>query len=165
MVEFLSGNLPMILCALVGFALLLVEAFMPGFGIAGLLGIVLEVIAVYSAWVHHGMVFALIMTVIILAIIVLTVFLSYRSAINGRLSKSALVLQGEEKPVQELAAKTLMAWQGREGIAATPLRPAGTVEIDGTRINAASHGEMIEKGEKVAVTGAEGDHVVVKRLS
>ena len=43
--EFISGNLPMILCALVGFVLMMIEAFMPGFGIAGFLGIVLEVIA------------------------------------------------------------------------------------------------------------------------
>ena len=47
--EFLSGNLPLILCGLGGYALLLVEAFMPGFGVAGFLGIVLEVIAIYSA--------------------------------------------------------------------------------------------------------------------
>ena len=162
--EFISGNLPMILCALVGFVLMMIEAFMPGFGIAGFLGIVLEVIAVYSAWAHHGTVFALIMTVIILAVIVLTVFLSYRSAVKGRLSKSNLVLHEDEKPAQEIAARSLIAYQGQEGIAVTPLRPGGAVEIGGTRLNAASEGDLVEKGAKVLVTGAEGDHVMVKKI-
>ena len=161
--EFIAGNLPMILCALVGLALMMVEAFMPGFGVAGLLGIGFEVFAVYSAWAHHGMVFALIMTVVILAVIILMIFLSYRSAVKGRLSKSNLVLKSEEKPIQEIAAKSLMSYQGQEGVTATPLRPAGFIEINGERVNAASAGDMIEKGAKVVVTGAEGDHVTVKR--
>ena len=42
------------------------------------------------------------------------------------------------------------------------LRPGGTVEIDGKRVNAASGGELIRKGERVLVTGAEGDHVTVR---
>lgn len=160
--EFVSGNLPLILCGLVGFGLLLAEAFMPGFGVAGFFGIVLEAVAVYLAWVHHGTVFALILTVILIAMIAVTVFLSYRSAVSGRLSRSALVLREAEVPEEEPAAKSLQALAGREGVAVSALRPGGTVEIDGKRVNAASGGELIRKGERVLVTGAEGDHVTVR---
>ena len=62
--DFISSNLPLILFFLAGFGLLLTEAFMPGFGVAGVLGIVLEVLAVYSAWLHHGPVPALILTLV-----------------------------------------------------------------------------------------------------
>ena len=161
--ESLSNNLPLILCGLAGFGLLLGEAFMPGFGIAGILGVILEVFAVYSAWVHHGAVFALILTVIIIAVIAVTVFLSYRSALHGRLSKSPLVLKDTEIPKPEPASKVLLAYRNREGIAISALRPGGTVEVDGVRINAASSGgELVEKGTKVYILGAEGDHVIVR---
>ena len=160
--EFLSGNLPLILCGVVGYGLMLIEALMPGFGVAGVLGIGLEIFAIASAWLHHGTVFALILTVVLIALTAGTVFLTYRSALRGRLSKSALVLKDEEIPAPQPAAKGLMeAWNGKEGVAVSALRPGGTVEIDGTRVNAASGGELIARGARVRVTGAEGDHVTV----
>ena len=67
--EFLNSNLPLILWFLVGFGLLLTEAFMAGFGVAGVLGIIAEVFAIYSAWVHYGPLFAFCLTVIILVLI------------------------------------------------------------------------------------------------
>ena len=158
--EFLSGNLPLILCGIVGYGLLLAEAFMPGFGIAGILGILLEIFAIYTAWVQHGLVFALVLTVILIAVIGVTVFLSYRSAMKGRLSKSPLVLK-DEAAVQTPAAKSLQAWVGLEGVAVSALRPGGTVEIGDTRINAASDGDLILKGTRIRVIGTTGDHVIV----
>ncbi len=44
---FIAANLPAILCALIGVGLLVAEIFMPGFGVAGISGIILEIIAVY----------------------------------------------------------------------------------------------------------------------
>jgi len=161
--EFVSANLPLILCALIGFALMVVEAFIPGFGVAGISGIVLEVIAVYLSWSTHGTTFALCFTFGIIALIVLTIFLSYRSALHGRLSKSSLILQSEEK-AGESAAASLISRVGQRGVAATPLRPAGSVELGGERLNAASEGDFIEKGAAVEVTGAQGDHLIVRSL-
>ena len=162
--EFVSENLVLILCGLAGFGLLMAEAFMPGFGIAGILGIVLEAAAIYSAWISHGTLFALIATGIIIAVVSVTIYLSYRSALKGRLSRSDLVLKDEEKPAAEPAAKALMAYQNREGVAVSALRPGGTIEIDGVRLNAASGGELVEKGARVRVLSAEGDHVIVRSL-
>ena len=159
--EFLSNNLVLILCGLAGFGMLLAEAFMPGFGVAGILGIILEVIAIWSAWVHHGTLFALILTVVIIVLIAVTVFLSYRSAMKGRLSKSPLVLKDEEAPAAE-SGEALRDLINREGIAVTPLRPGGNIEIDGKNVKAASTGELIPKGTRVSVTDAAGDHVVVR---
>ena len=44
----------------------------------------------------------------------------------------------------------------------TAMRPGGFVEIDGIRLNAASEGDWIQKGAGVKVTGAEGDHLIVR---
>ena len=163
--DFLSNDLSLILCGLAGFALLVTEAFMPGIGVAGVLGVILEIFAVYLAWVRYGATVALILTVIIIAVIALTVFLSYRSALRGRLSKTALVLKDTEAPGQEPAAKSLLAYRDREGVAVSALRPGGTIEVDGVQINAASGGgELVQKGSRVRILGAEGDHVIVRPI-
>ncbi len=152
-------NLIMIIGFVIGSGLIIVEAFIPGFGVAGICGVVLEIVALRCCWVLHGIVPALLALVGVLALIGLAVFLSYRSAMNGRLSKSHLVL----KDIEKTAAEDKPDWIGMEGVAVTSLRPAGQIEIDGKRLNAASTGDFVEKGSAVLVTGMEGDHCVIKR--
>ena len=152
-------NLIMIIGFVIGSGLIIVEAFIPGFGVAGICGVVLEIVALRCCWVLHGIVPALLALVGVLALIGVAVFLSYRSAMNGRLSKSHLVLKDTEKT----AAEDKPDWIGMEGVAVTALRPTGQIEIDGKRLNAASTGDFIEKGSAVLVTGMEGDHCVIKR--
>ena len=154
----------MILFFLCGFGLLLAEAFMPGFGIAGISGVVLEVLAVFQVWRAFGLGPALIATLAVLLLIGVTVYFSYRSAMKGRLSKSDLVLKDAQHPEAENALAALQALSGKEAIAVTPLRPAGQVELKGRRYNAASGGEFLEKGTRVRITGAEGDHLTVRRV-
>ena len=149
----------MIIGFVIGSCLIIVEAFIPGFGVAGICGVVLEIVALRCCWVLHGIVPALLALVGVLALIGVAVFLSYRSAMNGRLSKSHLVLKDTEKT----AAEDKPDWIGMEGVAVTALRPAGQIEIDGKRLNAASTGDFVEKGSAVLVTGMEGDHCVIKR--
>ena len=134
---------------------------MPGFGIAGISGIVLEVLALFHVWRAFGPGPALIATLVVLLLIGLTVYLSFRSAMKGRLSKSDLVLQDTQHPEAENSLQALQALSGQEAVAATPLRPAGQIELNGCRYNAASGGEFLEKGTRVRITGAEGDHLTV----
>ena len=51
---------------------------------------------------------------------------------------------------------------GAEGVTVTVLRPAGQIEVNGARLNAASNGDFIPKGARILITGREGDHYVVK---
>ena len=128
-----TGNLIMIIGFVIGSALILLEAFMPGFGVAGITGIILEIVAIVMTASLYGTTWAVIATFAVLLLIGLAILLSYRSAMKGRLSKSPLILKNEEsaQPVSDTAA--LAAWISREGTVATPLRPAGFIEIDGER--------------------------------
>jgi membrane-bound serine protease (ClpP class) len=153
-------NLIMIIGFVIGSGLIIVEAFIPGFGVAGICGVVLEIVALRCCWLLHGTVPTLLALAGILLLIGLAVFLSYRSAMNGRLSKSHLVLKDTETAADGTKPDH---WIGMEGVAVTALRPAGQIEIDGTRLSAASTGDFIEKGSPVLVTGREGDHYVIKR--
>ena len=153
-------NLIMIICFVVGSGLVIAEAFIPGFGVAGISGIILEITAVWAVWKLHGEIAALLALLGVLVLIGVAVFLSYRSAMKGRLSKSNLVLKDTESAAAKSFSDTHI---GLEGVAVTSLRPAGFIEAGGERLSAASGGEFIEKGSPVLITGIEGDHYVIRR--
>ena len=155
-----SLNLIMIIGFVIGSGLIIVEAFIPGFGVAGISGIILEIIALRCCWLRYGTTPTLLALVGVLLLIGLAVFVSYRSAMNGRLSKSHLVLNQTESALENDKPDH---WIGKEGVTATALRPAGQIEIEGVRLNAASEGDFIERGTPVLVTGMEGDHYVIRR--
>lgn len=158
-----TGTLIMILCYVFGSGLIIMEAFMPGFGVAGIVGLILEIAAIVLTNMHYGLVWSLVGTFLVLLFIGIAVFVSYRSAMKGRLSKSALVLKDTE-PAESAAAPALSEWQGKEGTTVTALRPAGFIEIGGTRLNASTSGEFLTKGTAVRVVGAEGDHLVIRKI-
>ena len=153
-------NLIMIIGFVIGSGLIIVEAFIPGFGVAGICGVILEVVALSCCWTQYGTVPALFALLGVLLLIGLAVFVSYRSAMKGRLSKSHLVLSQTEAAAEESSQDN---WIGKEGVTVTALRPAGEIEIGGARLRAASTGDFIEKGVPVLVTGMEGDHCVIRR--
>ncbi|MBR4577966.1 MAG: hypothetical protein IKO25_12310 [Clostridia bacterium] len=157
-----TGTLIMILCYLFGSGLIIVEAFMPGFGIAGIAGAVLDISAIFLTNKYYGLVWSLVATLAVLVFVGIAVFFSYRSAMKGRLSKSPIVL----KDTEAVGAPVLSAedWTGREGTAVTALRPAGRVEIGGVRMNASTSGEFLAKGTAVKVVGTEGDHLVIRKI-
>jgi membrane-bound ClpP family serine protease len=79
-VDFIVNNLPIIICAILGITLLVVEIFMPGFGIPGISGIVLLAASVVFTWMQYGEVAGLGVAVIVLAVCGLAITLSLRSA-------------------------------------------------------------------------------------
>lgn len=52
---------------------------------------------------------------------------------------------------------------GKSGIAMSELRPAGTAEIDGERVDVISEGDWMPKGSAIVVVKAEAMRVVVRR--
>ncbi len=157
-----TGTLIMILCYVFGTGLIMMEAFMPGFGVAGIAGIVLEIVAVVLTNNYYGLLWSLIATFAVILFIGIAVFISYRSAMKGRLSKSPLVLKDTE--TSAVSVQDTEKWVNKEGVTVTALRPAGFIEIGSVRLNASTSGEFLVKGTSVRVTGAEGDHLVVQKI-
>lgn len=78
---FLEVNWPYILCMLAGVGLLILEAFLPGFGAAGFSGIVLEIAAVVLVWLQtKSFIAAALMLLIGLVVAATALTLSLRSA-------------------------------------------------------------------------------------
>lgn len=155
-------NILMIIGYVFGSGMIILEAFIPGFGVAGIFGLILEVAALLLTGTLYGTGTALLATLGVLLLIGLAVFFSYRSAVKGRLSKSPLILK-DTAVVPDDEAKAETPYLKREGVVATPLRPAGFIEIDGQRLSATTTGDFLEKGIPVTVVGLAGDHLTVVR--
>lgn len=63
-----------------------------------------------------------------------------------------------------LSAETKDELLGKEGVAITPLRPAGTILIGENRIDVVTSGEFVASGKTVKVIKTEGTWVVVREV-
>ena len=165
MVEFLAANLPVVICFIIGVGLLVAEVFMPGFGVAGISGIALEVVSIVLTYLKYGGLAALGLTIVILAVIGISISVSLRSVTKGRLSKSPIILKQRETSADGyIATADMDVFTNREGVTTTVLRPTGIAEFDGVRLNVVSEGEYIPKLTPVRVTRVDGMSVVVRRM-
>lgn len=165
MLEFIAANLPILLCFVIGVGLLVLEAFMPGFGLPGITGIVLQVIAVVLTWLWHGPVAALGVLLIILSVLAIAISVSLRSVANGKLSKSRIILRDtESNEAGYRSTQDTEIFLGREGETTTVLRPTGMAEFDGVKLNVLSEGEFIPAGVKVRIVRVEGSRILVHKV-
>ncbi len=163
-----------ILLFLAGIGLLAIEIFvLPGFGIAGIAGIVLIVSGLTLSLIRNiafdftftGMdeisvaLFRVVLT--LLAAVVLFLLFAEKLMFKGPFSK--LVLADTQKSAEGYVSQntTGISLIGKTGIAITDLRPAGSIEIDNERYDAISDGELLSKNTTVKVVKAQGNYLVV----
>lgn len=163
MLDLILENLPIIICFLAGLGLLIAEVFLPGFGLPGISGIVLQLITVYLTWRLYGPVAALGMTLVVLALVAIAISFSLRSAAKGRLFRSPLVNKHQETSKDGYnSGEDLNVFLGREGMTFTVLRPAGIADFDGVRLDVVSEGEFVPSGTKVRIERVEGARILVR---
>lgn len=154
--------IPIIICVLAGVILLIVEAFMPGFGVPGISGIILLLAGVAMTWYEYGAMVGLGTTVAVLALVGVAISVSLKSASSGRLSKSDLILNDTETPPFENADMQLLV--GKEGVVKNTLRPVGTAEFDCGKLHVTSDGEYVSEGQKVRIVRVEGTQIFVNKI-
>lgn len=165
MLDFILANLPVLICMVAGLALLIMEVFMPGFGIPGISGIILLLVSAALLWIRSGPLAALGLIVVIVALVAISLSITLKSAASGRLSKSPIILKDAERPEEGYVANSDMSvFIGREGETRTVLRPSGIAEFDGMRLNVVSDGVFIRQGVKVRIDRVEGSRVVVEEV-
>ncbi len=81
--------------------------------------------------------------------------------VGGAAAGGATVAASLLRPIDELAP-TWRPAVGAEGLALTPLRPAGKVTIDGHELDAVSEGPLIERGAAITVASVEPGRLVVR---
>lgn len=158
--EILIMNFVWLILLIIGFALVVVEMYIPGFGFPGITGTIC-LIAGVALYAKTDIVAWLVMTVIIVSLLCVALSISIRSAARGRLAKSKLVLN--EVSTSGVGENDLSYYVGKTGCAVTVLRPAGLGEFDGVKLNILSDGEYIPEGAQVTVTRVEGNRIFVRK--
>lgn len=145
---------------ILGLLLLVVEIFTPGFGIAGGSGIILLILGIiFTARTPFE---AIVMVIILILLVALLLAIILRSAKRGKLSKKLILWSAAKHEDGFSTSSDTSALIGKEGIALTVLRPAGSGEFDGQRLDVVTDGIFIEKGTKIKIIRTEGRRIVVE---
>ena len=156
---------PIILIAL-GILLVFVEILiLPGFGAAGIPGIVIFCVGIGLVWSKSGVTTALIYASVAL-IFVIPISVIGLSLFRDSSVGKTFILSASEKTEEgfQAAPKELTNLVGKSGKAVTPLRPAGVALINGQRVDIVTQGEFVAADTDVEVILVEGSRVVVRSL-
>ena len=157
------AGLEAILFFVLGLVLVILEvAVIPGFGLAGILGIGSVIASIILAF--GDVQTALFSLSIAITVSVLAVILLWSRIRESRLWKR-LVLSHEESPQAGYRAPADLSYLlGKRGVTLSALRPAGTVQIDGKRYDVVSEGGFIQANSSIEVVVTEGTRVVVREV-
>ncbi|MDD2458415.1 MAG: NfeD family protein [Eubacteriales bacterium] len=145
---------------ILGLLFLVIEVFSPGFGVAGGVGVLLLVVGIIMT--ARSLMEALAMFAILLVLLAILIVIVYRSAKKGKLSKKLILWQAAKREDGFSATEDASALVGQEGVALTVLRPSGTGEFAGRRLDIVTDGDFIERGTKIKIVRTEGRRIVVK---
>jgi membrane-bound serine protease (ClpP class) len=166
-----------VLVFIAGVGLLLVEMFaIPGFGVAGIGGIILMIVGLALSLVDNvifdftGIPFIEIfkaftfVTFTFFVSLLISIWAASKLLVSAPLS--FLALQADQKQEEGFvsADSSTIDLVGREGEAYSILRPSGKVIIDGIVYDAIAETSWIEKGSKVRVVHRETTQIYVRKI-
>ncbi|MDD4643039.1 MAG: NfeD family protein [Erysipelotrichaceae bacterium] len=151
-----------IILFLVGIILMIVEMFTPGFGLAGLSGLIILIFdVIYSANSFKQGFWLMLFVMIILAII----FIIFLYLISHDKLPNHLILKEKTSTSSGFISNDEQTdLVGLIGTTITELRPAGIAMINDKRIDVVSHGDYIERKKKVRVINVKGNRIIVKEI-
>ena len=163
----LAGTEEVILLGL-GVIAIAVEVFLlPGFGIAGILGALLVgasmVLAMLGSFPTGRDVIQALAVLGVSIVVTFAIGIAWLRHLPNSKRFSGLIHQDRAQSSQGYISATLRdELVGKQGTAATDLRPAGVVTVEGERIDVVTEGEYIHSGTRVEVVRAEGYRHVVR---
>jgi membrane-bound serine protease (ClpP class) len=154
----------------IGTALLALEVFViPGFGVAGVLGLLAILGGLTLTLVGAGATVPLVVRAavqvavsLLLALVGAVVLFRFLPRLPfGR----QLVLDIRLGSVAGYASapESDRRWVGKSGTTVTPLRPAGIADFEGERVDVVSQGDYVEGGAPIEVVHVDGNRIVVRR--
>lgn len=161
--SFLAGNAgtAVILVFVTGIILLSIEAFVPGFGVPGIGGIICIITSIILA--ANSVTTAVVSLLISIVITVVSTFLILKFAPRNKFFDN-LILATEMKSGANFITKNYNQYLNQVGIVTTFLRPSGTVDINGELLDVVSEGAFIEAGTQVKVIKVEGRKIIVRKF-
>lgn len=162
-----------ILLFVIGLVLLALEVFViPGFGIAGIAGIVLIVASLFLSLIGSGLPFvdmdrvsfAIIQLGATLLVTSVIIFFLIRLLPKSSIFNRLVLSEDEKADKGFVSSASLHELIGKEGVALTTLRPAGMAEINDQKVDVVADGDYVQQGSKVKIIRVEGSKVVVREI-
>jgi membrane-bound serine protease (ClpP class) len=148
--------LVIIIALVVGLLLLFTEvAIVPGFGVAGALGLLALAAGAVAAWTELGPLWGGVTGGVSIVAAVVMLFWLPKSRIGRK-----MVL--EHSQAEAVSQQDRSALVGRRGITVTPLRPIGRVRFGSDEVDVMTEGEYVDSNQEVEVMTVEGPRVVVR---
>ncbi len=164
-----------IIALFIGVILIVAEIFViPGFGVAGVLGITLSVVSLILIMLNNDffnfefvpmgdIVVATAVAFGGLTASMIVLFLGGSKIMQSKAFQRMALTQTQESSQGYTVNTQTESMIGKMGVAYTVLRPSGKVMIDNQLFDAFSRGDYVEKGESIVVLECEGITLKVKR--
>ncbi|MFP4618831.1 MAG: NfeD family protein [Spirochaetaceae bacterium] len=151
--------------SIIGLAAMIIELFVPAGGLIGLLGIGSIITAVVRSFQTLG---ATAGTAFLISVLILvpTLFVVWFRYFPRTFMGKKLILMDRQSTDTGYTSHSDPIYpelEGKSGTAVTPLRPSGTVRIEGRRYSAVTDGEFIGENEKITVKKIEGNRIEVRK--
>ncbi len=144
--------------------LMALELFViPGFGVAGVLGVISLVAAVIMVAPSFGV--AMLQLGIALLVLIALVVISLKVGKTRRIWNK-LILHTKEGTDEGYLSQPpdWNGYLGMIGVVLTPLRPSGAVDINGLRVDVVTEGSFIPVGQRIKVIKVDGSSVIVRAI-
>ncbi|MDX2114910.1 MAG: NfeD family protein [Planctomycetota bacterium] len=153
----------------VALSLIFLEVFVPSGGLIGLTAGVAAIAAVVvffrvsTGWGAIGLLLAFVLCP-------MAINFALRVMPHTPMGKHLILSESVENIEQRAAEEQRLTEQqqalvGATGVALTPLRPVGTAEIEGTKLEVLAEGGAVERGQRLRVTSVEGNVVRVRGMA
>lgn len=161
-----------------GVGLIVLELFIPSFGLLSVAAIVSFAFSVWEAYKEHpnaAIAMAILAPVISIVVVYFGLRLVPRTAWGRGLVLRHPSDAGSQAPPTSSESATLtpeggtdekrmLPLVGKEGVAQSFLRPAGVAILDGRRVDVVTEGGIISAGARIKVVAVEGNRVIVRRV-
>ena len=156
------------LAFVVGIALIVLEVFViPGFGVAGIIGITLMLGSVFFVFKNAYELGTAIQWLSLSVILTCTmaILAAWMLPKTQTFQRFALpTVMTADMGYHSAGSEDFQRYVGQTGIALTPLRPAGSARINNKRVDVITEGDFIARDTTVKVLEVEGAKVFVEAL-
>lgn len=155
-----SGSWLEVLLFVAGIGLLILEVFIPGFGLFGIAGILSILASFYYVLGANAAALNWLAVSIVAAVAIFALLIKY---LPSNPAWNLFVLKDKQENSEGYSGTPDMTmYAGKTGVALTTLRPAGIAVIDGVRTDVVTFGDYIDSGTQIIVVRVEGNKVFVK---
>ena len=155
--------IPCLILSILGIAFLIVELFLPGFGVMGISGVLCLIAVCVIQFMTAQPLVATLVAVVLGLVLITVVIVFMHSMKDGFLFRSPIVLKDRiEAEAVKPSTGALDQLVGKTGKTLTPLRPSGIALIEGQRYSVEAQATFIDKDTEITVRSVDGTKITVQ---